>query len=337
MANKKDMNKRRNKAAQKKEQKRKKRAAALRRQPEVQVHYRPGISEMGAPDGFRAIGMAQAMMEYAKPLDEYFAKKEPQSIDDLNGRMKLSMLLWNHALDEEKGEARSATKSEVVKTLSEACGLDGNAAEALRIRMVERRSWLFPEDVQPEERTSPIMIMRKETRVEIKPFLYDRLRHTNDAVPPDTADSKLIENIRKLDRFMEEKAEYGAYEKLLTETKDEAEKRYKQWLADRGFPAEFHGISGCIYTYFDFVYGYMHDHVVTLKTITLNYLTEFFEDFLIRKVYGDPQEYVEWPPAIKLFYLFLKDKGYTEDIDSITSMINALELSLMNVLKIQFS
>lgn len=336
MANKKDMNKRRNKAAQKKQEKRKAKAAALRRRPEVQVRYRPGITEMGAPEGFRAIGMAQAMMEYGKPLNEYFGKT-PQSMDDLNKMMKISMLLWNHALDEEKGEERSARKSEVVAALSETLGLNGEEAEALRVRMVERRIWLFPPDVQPQERASPIMIMRKETPAEIKPFAYDRLQHTRDEVPAGDEDRALIQNIEKLDRFMEEEADYGEYEKLLTETKDEAEKRYKQWLMDRGFPEEFHGLAGCLHIYFDFVYGYMHDHVVTMKTITLNYLTEFFEDFLIRKVYGDPQEYVEWPPAIKLFYLFLKDKGYMKDTTSMTSMINALELRFMEILKKQFA
>jgi len=335
MSNKKDLNKRRNKAAQKKQAQRKAKVATLRRQANVQVVDRPGISEMGAPEGFRAIGMAQAIMEYAKPLDEYYGK-EPQNIDDLNSRMKLSMLLWNHALDVEKGEERSARKSEVVKALSDAFGVNREVAEALRVRMVARRSWLFPENAQLEERTSPIMIMRKETRVEIKPFAYDRLRHTNNEVPASAADRALIQNIEKLDRFMEDEADYDKLEKLLTETKDEAEKRYKQWLSDRGFPPEFHELSGCLHIYFDFVYGYMHDHFVTMKTITLNYLTEFFEDFLIRKVYGDPQEYTEWPPAIKLFYLFLKEKGYMEDIGSITSMINALELSLMNVLKKQY-
>jgi len=336
MVNKKDTNKRRNKATQKKQAQRKAKATTLRRQANVQVVNRPGISEMGAPDGFRAIGMAQAMMEYAKPLDEYYGKGL-QNIDDLNKRMNLSMLLWNHALSEEKGEERAARKTEVLKALSDAFGMNGEDAEALRVRMVARRKWLFPEEVQPKERATPIMIIRKETLSEIRSFDYGRLRHARDEVPPDAADRALIENIRKLDRFMEEEADYDEFEKLLTETKDEAEKRYKQWLADRGFPPEFQRLSGCLHIYFDFVYGYMHDHVVTMKTITLNYLTEFFEDFLIRKVYGDPQEYIEWPPAIKLFYLFLKDKEYMEDIASITSMINALELRFMEVLKKQFS
>jgi hypothetical protein len=336
MANKKDMNKRRNKAAQKKQQNRKAKSAAFRRQPEAQVRYRPGISEMGAPEGFRAIGMAQAMMEYAKPLEEFYGK-EPPSMDALNKRMELAMLLWNHAVDEEKGEDRSAPKSEVVSALAKALGLDRDAAEALRVRMVARRSWLFPEEVQPKERIAPIMIMRKETRVVIKPFAYDRLQPANHEVPADAEDHELIENIDALDRAMEQEAEHRDYEKLLMKTKEDAELLFKRWLVDRGYPAENLELAGCIDVYFDFVYGYAHDHVVTLKTITLNYLTEFFEDFLVRKVYGDPQEYVEWPPAIRLFYLFLKDKGYMDNVESMISMINALEPSLMNVLKKQFS
>lgn len=92
MANKKDMSKRRNKAAQKNQDKRKAKAAALRRQPEVQVRYLPGITEMGVPEGFRSIGMAQAIMEFGKPLQEYM-EKNMQSKDDLNKFMQTSMLL----------------------------------------------------------------------------------------------------------------------------------------------------------------------------------------------------------------------------------------------------
>lgn len=336
MANIKDMNKRRNKAAQKKQTERKAKAAALRRQPEVRAQYRPGITEMGAPEGFRAIGMAQGIMEYGKPLNEYLGR-EPRGTDDLNKLMQASMLLWNHALEEERGESEGPGKVEVVNVLSKTFRLKGDEAEALRARMVERRSRLFPPDKQPAERTSPFMIMRKETLAEIKPFPYDRLRHTEDSIPAGLEDAALLENIVKLDRFMEEKSDYGEFEKLLAETKDEAEELFKQWLAGRGVPPEFHQLSGCIYNYFDFVYGYTHDHIVTLKTMTLNYLTEYFEDFLIRKVYAEPREYVDWPPAIKLFYLFLKDKGYMEDVASITSMINALEFRFMDILKKQFS
>jgi hypothetical protein len=336
MASKQDMNKRRMKASQRKQQKRKAKAAALRRQPEAQVRYRPGITEMGAPEGFRAIGMAQAIMEFGKPLEKYLGR-EPQGTDDLNKLMQPAMLLWNHALAVEKAEADRQETAEVVKVLSRTFGLEEDAAEALRVRMVERRKWLFPEEAQPEDKMSMFMVMRKETLAEIRPFPYDRLRHTGDAIPPDNDDRALIEKIVRLDRFMEEEADYDEYEKLLTDTKDLAEKRFKQWLADRGFPEEFRGLAGCIYIYFDFVYGYTHEDIVTLKTITPGYLAEFFEDFLIRKVYCEPQEYVAWPPALKLFYLFLKDKQYMEETASITSMLSALELRFMDVLRKQFS
>ncbi len=336
MANKKDANKRRNKAAQKKQEKRKAKAAALRRRPEVQVSYRPGIAEMGAPDGFRAIGMAQAMMEYGKPLNEYMGKNM-QSMDEVNKLMQTSMLLWNHALDDEKGTVDDSRKAEVATTLSQTFRLSRDDAESLRARMVARRSWLFPPDKQPKERTTPFMIMRKETLIDIRPFAYDKLIPTEDNIAPGSEDVALIEKIKRLDRFMIEEGDYEEFEKLLTETKDEAEKLYKKWLADRGFPQEFHRLAECLHVYFDFVYGYAHDDVLTLKTVTLGYLTEFFEDFLLRKVYGDPQEYVDWPPAIKLFYLFLKDKGYMEDTASMMSMINALELRFMEILKKQFA
>ena len=334
MANKKDLKKRRIKAAKKKQEKRKAKTAALSRQSQVQ--YRPGITEMGAPEGFRAIGMAQAMMEYGKPLNDYRGLRA-ESMDDLNSLMQASMLLWNHAQDIEKGTSDEAQKIEIAKTLSGTLGLTMVAAEDLRAKMVARRNWLFPPDKQPEDRTSPFMIMRKETLVEIKPFPYDRFTHTEASIAPGPEDHALIEQIMKLDRYMEDEADYEDIEKLLTETKDLAEKRFKQWLADRGFPSEFHRLAECLHIYFDFVYAYMHDHTVTMKTITLSYLTEFLEDFLIRKVYGDPQEYVDWPPAIKMFYLFLKDKGYMEDVASITSSINALEMSFLGILKKQFS
>lgn len=159
---------------------------------DIEVVHRPGISEMEVPEGFRAIGMAQAMMEYAKPFDEYRGPQQKNGMDDLNNLMNLSMMLWNHALHEEKGEEHPAQKKKhyVVKALSNAFGLTSEDAEALRVKMVEQRRWLFPEEVQPKKRLSPFMIMRKETRAEIKPFAYDRLRHTNDEIPADADDRR---------------------------------------------------------------------------------------------------------------------------------------------------
>jgi insertion element IS1 protein InsB len=41
-------------------------------------------------------------------------------------------------------------------------------------------------------------------------------------------------------------------------------------------------------------------------------ITEFFMDWLMRKVMVQPPEYTLWPPALRLFYRFLSEKGYLD-------------------------
>ena len=36
-------------------------------------------------------------------------------------------------------------------------------------------------------------------------------------------------------------------------------------------------------------------------------------DWLMRKVMVKPPEYTQWPPALRLFYRFLSEKGYLDD------------------------
>ena len=63
---------------------------------------------------------------------------------------------------------------------------------------------------------------------------------------------------------------------------------------------------------------------------------EFFEDFLIRKMMAAPAEYILWPPALKLFYLFLHKKGYLINSDKIIGQIDKIEPYFIKVLKHQF-
>jgi len=324
--NKRDMKKRQVRAAQKHQAKRRAKATLLRGQSHVQVQYRPGIAEMEVPPGFRAISMSQAMLEYGKPLEELMVR----GVDDINKLMQTSMLLWNHAISVEKGEVNEREKVEVAEILEDVFGLTKDKAESLRKRMVERRIFLFPEDKQPENRLMPFMFIRKEKVVRIEPFAYNQMIPTETDISSDHKDKELVNRITKLDQLILEEAEYDDYEKLLMEVKDEAERLFRKWLADRGFPEEFHRLAECLNIYFDFVYGYAHDDVITLKSISGGYLMEFFEDFLLRKIYVEPQEYVDWPPSIKLFYQFLKDKGYMKDS---TSIIDTVKGSKQDFLK----
>ncbi len=53
-------------------------------------------------------------------------------------------------------------------------------------------------------------------------------------------------------------------------------------------------------------------------------------------MYAEPQEYVDWPPSIKLFYQFLKDKGYVQDPSPMIQAIERLEPRFLAVLRRHF-
>lgn len=50
----------------------------------------------------------------------------------------------------------------------------------------------------------------------------------------------------------------------------------------------------------------------------------------------EPHEHVDWPPALKLFYNFLYEKKYLEDIDFIIDIIDNLEPRFIDVLRNRF-
>ena len=89
--------------------------------------------------------------------------------------------------------------------------------------------------------------------------------------------------------------------------------------------------------FLDFMYAYIHDDILTLKSVSEIYFIEFFEDFLLRKIMADPSEYVLWPPALKLFYQFLYEKEYMDDPETIIRSIDRIEPYFIEVLKKQFS
>jgi hypothetical protein len=66
------------------------------------------------------------------------------------------------------------------------------------------------------------------------------------------------------------------------------------------------------------------------------YFLEFFEDNLLRKMTCEPEEYVRWPAALKLFYEFLSEKGYLEGAEGHVGIIDTLEPSFMEILRRQF-
>ncbi len=191
---KKDIAKRRAKSRHKTQKKRKLRLLTSSSNQQVQVSSRPGLPHLGAPEGFRSIGMAQAMMEYAKPLMGLVEGGE----EDFEGATQAAMVLWNYALSVEEGHENRKIEKDIVKAIMACFGLDETSALALFAKMIERRSHLFPPDIQPKG--SPFMFIRKEVRHIIRPFDYDTLSGLCDkSIPADDKDQALVERINELD------------------------------------------------------------------------------------------------------------------------------------------
>jgi hypothetical protein len=171
----------------------------------------------------------------------------------------------------------------------------------------------------------------------MRPFDYKKLVLSNEIIPSDQNDRDVMNKIDRLDSYIYQGTEYDRYENLFFSLKDECQDRFEKWLMAKGLKDDVQDFSSCLHIYFDFIYGYMHDDIVVLKSVPNIYLVEFFEDFLLRKMMAEPNEYVYWPPALKLFYQFLHEKGYLENHEEIIEKIDRVEPYFIEVLKKQFS
>ena len=296
--------------------------------------YRPGISEMGAPPGFRSISMAQATAEYAKPLIELVGE-ESHGMDALNAALQASILLWNMGIAQEKGKSDPDLDKDVWKAISMTFGMKEKEAQDLINKMIERKNYLFPPEIQPKG--TPFMFIRKEVNYLIRPFDYSKLKISDEKIPPDKKDVELVGNIRHLDRLMESQTDWDEIEDLLQQTEDQALKQFEKWLGLKGVAEDVSRFSERLDIFLDFVYGYMHDDIILLKSVGRRYFLEFFEDYLLRKMMVQAHEYADWPPALKLFYQFLHEKGYLEDLEAPTSLIDQIEPNFISILRKQFS
>ena len=87
----------------------------------------------------------------------------------LDDGMQISMLLWNYSISVEKGNEDKKSEKKILKVLGKTLKLDKEEAHALFKKMIERHSYLFPQDIQPEPGI-PFMFIRKEIRHLIKPY-----------------------------------------------------------------------------------------------------------------------------------------------------------------------
>ena len=120
------------------------------------------FGDIDAPEGFRPISATQAMMEFGKPIVESFA---PDTAEDLEAAHLIISTLWNLAISTERGNASDDSRRKVVQTYAEVLDQPEAQVDAMVHVMLDRKTWLFPPDLQPE--MSRFMFIRKEQKHDI--------------------------------------------------------------------------------------------------------------------------------------------------------------------------
>jgi len=295
----------------------------------IKFEDRASMGYIEAPEGFRAISASQSVMEFSQPvLDQV---KNPD-INELNELITIGTLIWNYEISLRKPEV-SPTESEndIIKRITEILGFDETEARNFFESMLERKEYLFPAAIQPE---NPMVdFIRKEPGVKIEAFDYGKLIHAEKHVPPDAKDLEMIKSILQLDKYLQANTPYDDWEDHFFTMQEKCEAGYRKWLVDKGLKDYSVVFSGSVPIFLDFVYMYMHDNPTVLSNITMNLLEEFFFDFIIRKWGASPGEYVTCPPALKMFFTFLYEKGYLVDPEPFIRKIDRLETQFINMLK----
>ena len=286
---------------------------------------------MEPPDGFRPVSISQAMMEYAKPVMEM---GENQGIEDMNLAMQAGMLLWNYSISLEDGHADKKMKKEIIRLLAKEFDMSRSDAGLFLEQMIERKEHLFPKDIQPKHAMT--MFVRREMTHLITGFNYNKIDFSSSPIPPDREDRDMVESVQRMDQYIAGGSDYDTWEDHYFEMEEKCGNRFELWLKEKGHEEYCENFPFYTETYLNFVYRYNHDDLTTLKSITPEYLEEFFADYVLRKVIIEPYEYTLFPPAMKLLYKFLSEKGYMDDHTAITEIIDQIGPSFIRILRKRF-
>jgi hypothetical protein len=265
------------------------------------------------------------MMEYVAPIMAYV---EEGTVADPNDALQVGLLLWNSTLPEIPVTMRQA-RSEIVAQIETTLEMDRQDADAFYEEMIERKAYLFPDEIQPEGAMT--MFMRKEVEYLITPFEESQLNLSDEIIPPNGDDDTFLDALEQLDARIDFGEDYGDWESDFFEMKDLCCERYHHWLRAKGVPETFsQQLSFCIEPYLTFIYQYEAGSVLDVLPDAME---EFFMDWLMRKVMVKPPEYTQWPPALRLFYRFLSEKGYLDDPEPIIAGLHAIEPEFIALVK----
>ena len=299
--------------------------------PNVQFIERPPLSEIDTPPGYRAVSTSQAMIEYAKPLLDFVEKGIAEDPNDI---FQLSMLLWNYDISLKQGDLK-INKNDIILQIEQVLKYNSQESAEIFEMMTERKQYLFPDKKQPDHPMT--MFIRQEERCLISEFNYDSLDISEERYLQVDEDKEFIELLNQMDEFIFEGTDYGEWESHYFTLGKKCHERFANWLIYKGLKEFSEEFSYKVEVYMDFIYRYMHNDDIILKTVTSIYIEEFFTDYVLRKVVAKPHEYVEWSPALRLFYQFLKEIGYFNKPEKIIKCLDTIEPLFIKILQEHFS
>jgi hypothetical protein len=318
------------KAQQRKKQKRK--LKVIKGKADGSRVERSHVDNMNAPPGFLAVSMSQALMEYSKSIMDL---EDSANIEDMNKILQVTSHLWNYGIAVESGDVDKKLQTELLGMIQLFWQVEHSEAQKLLDKFIAKKHEMFPADVQIKG--SPMMYMSKVVSHLVAPFNYKQLQLSEEILPPDEKDKIFITKLETIDRYIHKEKDYIDWEEEYFSMEKACNESFSKWLKKKG-------VSGNIAREFpflaeiflNFVYRYMHDDIVVLKSVHTIYFEEFLFDHVLRKVMMEPHEHVDWPPMLKLFYNFLYEKEYLEDSTSFIEVIDGLEPQFVGVLRERF-
>lgn len=290
----------------------------------------PAFLTINAPNGFLPTTISHGIMQYMTPLLQY---RKSDDEKDFERVLKVGMEIWNSCTSQD--DCRSLDEIELLNLIKSDLDLNEEDASALLDKMMERKKYLFPEEIQPDIPT--MMFIRQEKKYKITAFDYRSLKFPEKTYEPGKEDMAVCLSLNKLDDYIEDCIDYAKWEDFYYETQGNCLDNFYRWLNHNSIQnSEL--FTQNIMTYLNYVYSYIHEDEITLKSITSLYIKEFLADYIFRQeMIYDPREYTTWPPAMKLFYLYLRDINYLKKPDRVIRIIDRVEPYFVDDLKATYS
>jgi hypothetical protein len=264
-----------------------------------------------AEDGYRIVGPAQAMLDYAKPLLDNCENEE-----EIEQVLSVIQMFWMLAIVE---GTDSVEEKEIKQKLAE---MNSPEAEEVFNMMRERFRLMFP-NLMDE---SPFYIKERvleEDIEEFEPFDESTIHISENVIPPTDVEIKLAETLHILDDDNDtEDRDIEKYEKELSEWQNNILDNYTEWCFLKGVPdEEAQFFAQAVSHFLSFLYDHYMD--VISDHIEDETVEKFMEVYYIKKIWAMSEEKSMMPIALKLFMRYLDEKGIVPGIQSLIEVIES--------------